>query len=237
MTTASKITLFTNQFLNSDGGSDLINRYELPAEFAYTSGDGIFRSDGTLGKKYKFFRFSPSLDYNKVSRCWTLTEDERQMLQTIHSGLTFPISNDKEYKGGGKTVYYIQFFGLGVEIRDLGIRTDIRNEICKNPCANCGTTKEIQCDHKNDLKNDPRVLDTKTQTMDDFQPLCRHCNDVKRAVKATIVASGKRHSAELLGFPIGFVEGDETLDLDDPYWYKGTYWGDCLAFKKQMFSR
>ena len=27
---------------------------------------------------------------------------------------------------------------------------------------------------------------------------------------------------------------DETLDKNDPMWYIGTYWGDCLAFKNRL---
>jgi hypothetical protein len=28
--------------------------------------------------------------------------------------------------------------------------------------------------------------------------------------------------------------GDETLDMNDFYWYKGTYWGDVKAFKEKL---
>jgi len=35
-------------------------------------------------------------------------------------------------------------------------------------------------DHKNDYYDDTRVLDSKNQTLDDFQSLCNHCNLLKR---------------------------------------------------------
>jgi hypothetical protein len=40
------------------------------------------------------------------------------------------------------------------------------------------------------------------------------------------------------GFParLAFTEGDETLDMTDFYWYKGSYWGDVKAFKEKLFS-
>ena len=111
----------------------------------------------------------------------------------------------------------------------------IKNEICKLPCASCGTTTGIECDHKNDLaleQNDERVLNIITQTIDDFQPLCKHCNDVKRAVKAKMKKEKKRQPAP--GFTIKFTQGDEKLDMNDLYWYKGTYWGDVAVFKKKL---
>lgn len=44
------------------------------------------------------------------------------------------------------------------------------------PCVWCGSTSYMVTDHKNDLYNDPCVLDCKTQTRDDFQSSCTHCN-------------------------------------------------------------
>ena len=38
------------------GTSGFIERYKLPQPYFYPSGDGIFRGDSTLGKKYKFCR-------------------------------------------------------------------------------------------------------------------------------------------------------------------------------------
>ena len=37
-----------------------------------------------------------------------------------------------------------------------------------------------------------------------------------------------------MGYSIDFIEGDSTLDQEDPNWYIGTYWGDCLAFKRRL---
>lgn len=49
-----------------------------------------------------------------------------------------------------------------------------------------------------------------------------------------MLKSGKRIGASYLGYNIDFTQGTEFLDKNDPYWYIGTYWGDCLAFKKQL---
>lgn len=227
MSNQSKTAFFITTFLNEYGVSDIIKRYSLPKEIAYTSGDGIFRSDATLGCRYKFFRFSSTINYRKKSRCWILTDEDKTMLDTIHSTLTF--------KTKGYTVEYIKFFGMAdAEIIDEGIRSDIRNAICQLQCVHCGIKEDIQCDHKNDLKNDPRVLLKETQTLDDFQPLCRSCNDKKRNALQYTKKNGVRYGASKIipGWMADFTIGDETLDFDDPDWYKGTYWGDCVAFRK-----
>ena len=227
MSNQSKTDFFITTFLNEYGVSDIIKRYSLPKEIAYTSGDGIFRSDATLGCRYKFFRFSSTINYRKKSRCWILTDEDKTMLDTIHSTLTF--------KTKGYTVEYIKFFGMAdAKIIDEGIRSDIRNAICQLPCVHCGIKEDIQCDHKNDLKNDPRVLLKETQTLDDFQPLCRSCNDKKRNALQYTKKNGVRYGASKIipGWMADFTIGDETLDFDDPDWYKGTYWGDCVAFRQ-----
>lgn len=229
----SKRERFIQEYLDSNGKSSLIVRYELPPYIAYTSGDGIFRSDAKLGKSFKFFRFSRRLNFEqKKSNCWSLSDDDKEMLKEIHSTLTFPESGEPHYKPGPNVVYYIQFFGLGESIIDEGIRSDIRTEICAFPCVSCGTTNDIQCDHKNDLKNDPRVMNRSTQRINDFQPLCRHCNCVKRQVLARTKEENKRQSAP--GFPIAFTDGDESFNPEDTNWYVGTYWGDVADFKSKV---
>jgi len=216
-------------YLDERGCSPLIDRYSLPEGLSYTSGDSIFRNDSVLSKAgYKYFKFSPTLDFDKkVSNGWKLLEEDKRMIINIHRQIDF--------KGKkGNTVYYIMFFGKGEAIIDQGIRSEIRNTICKNPCAHCKTTTNIECDHKNDLKNDPRVMRKDTQTLDDFQPLCKHCNDVKRSVKSKMLKLNKRIGATHLDFKIDFTQGDETLNKEDPKWYIGTYWGDCTAFKQSL---
>ena len=95
---------FIDEFLDVNGNSKIIKRYDLPSEFAYTSGDSIFRSDAQLGRIYKFFRFSKTLNFNKCSRCWKLTEEDKLMLKNIHNTLEFTKNNPM-------TVEYIEFFG------------------------------------------------------------------------------------------------------------------------------
>ena len=43
-------------------------------------------------------------------------------------------------------------------------------------CLHCGSHSNLVIDHKNDMYNDKRVLNEKTQTISDFQVLCNGCN-------------------------------------------------------------
>ena len=230
----SKNKTFVSTYLTVDGLSAMIRRYDLPPPWAYTSGDGIFRSDSMLGRKYKFCRFGRIFnDDTRISQAWRLciTSDERDMLKKEHDSLSFP-------ENPGIAVHYIKFYGNAAHIVNKGIRRDIMKTITALPCASCGTSMNIECDHKNDLwiYNDPRIGERDTQQLDDFQPLCKHCNDVKRAVLARTNKEQTRQPAP--GFPhMPFSEGTSDFDITDPYWYVGTYWGDVQAFKNACFKK
>jgi len=119
------------------------------------------------------------------------------------------------------------------------ISKDIKKFHLQSPCVICDTNKTI-CDHKNDLYNDPRVLDIKTQTKDDFQSLCNNCNLRKRAVSMKTVKEKKRQppgaAALAMNGGIEFTYGDETFDPKDPQAMVGTYWYDPIAFGKECLK-
>ena len=119
------------------------------------------------------------------------------------------------------------------------IRKDIKKFHSQFPCITCGATKTI-CDHKNDLYNDPRVLDMKTQTKDDFQSLCNDCNLRKRAVSLKTVNDRKRQPPPqdrlAMNGGIEFTYGGETFDPKDPQAMVGTFWYDPIAFGKECFK-
>ena len=112
------------------------------------------------------------------------------------------------------------------------IRGDIKRHYRQISCVVCGSYSSLVCDHKNDLYNDPRVLNSQTQTLDDFQSLCNACNLRKRAVNRRTRETGLRQppppSIRVLG--IDFTRGDENYDPDDINAMVGTYWYDPLAF-------
>ena len=141
---------------------------------------------------------------------------------------------------GGNRVQYFKIFGIKNEQQGCNhpIREDIKEYYKNKACAHCGTNTDLQCDHKNGLYNDSRVLNTKTQTIDDFQSLCRHCNCQKRQVEKKTRETSKRYGAtnipSLAIFGFDFIEGDETINLEDVNALKGTYWYDPVEFMKHI---
>jgi 5-methylcytosine-specific restriction endonuclease McrA len=118
------------------------------------------------------------------------------------------------------------------------IREDIKKFHISTGCVVCGSHSALVIDHKNDLYNDPRVLSPKTQTTEDFQCLCTHCNLQKRQVCKRIKETGLRYKAtnipQLSMFGIDFIEGDETFDPKDPNAMVGTYWYDPVKFMEEI---
>lgn len=123
-------------------------------------------------------------------------------------------------------------------INNRSIRPDIKKYHYKTGCVNCGSMSSLVIDHKNDLYNDKRVLNTKTQTNDDFQCLCKHCNLQKRQVCTYTKKNKKRYGAtnipKLKIFGIDFISGNETFDPNDINSLKGTYWYDPIAFMEHI---
>ncbi len=64
-------------------------------------------------------------------------------------------------------------------------------------CGACGNSEntQIEIDHKDGRKDDLRVSDLNTQTFDDFQALCKACNDKKRQICKKCKESGYRFDA------------------------------------------
>lgn len=60
----------------------------------------------------------------------------------------------------GNYIKYIKFCGLTTKYLNRTIRTDIKEYYKQQPCCACGRTTNLICDHKNDLYNDNRVLNT-----------------------------------------------------------------------------
>jgi hypothetical protein len=164
---------------------------------------------------------------------------------------TYPIDLDLQeleeqiftYKNNRKSANGNEKGVIGFFVHSLNTEKNINRPIRKNikeyykgfSCCVCGTGNTV-CDHKNDLYNDVRVLNSNTQTIDDFQPLCNSCNLRKRSVAKKMKSENKRHPPppfirECYG--IDFTQGDETFDPDDINATVGTYWHDPPAFLKE----
>jgi len=118
------------------------------------------------------------------------------------------------------------------------ISKNIIKQITSLSCVICGTHNTI-CDHKNDLYNDTRVLNIKTQLISDFQPLCNHCNLQKRQVCKMEEQTGKIFSAKNIErykmYPFEFPWEKKVFDINDIYCKNGTYWFDPVEFHKNIY--
>lgn len=119
------------------------------------------------------------------------------------------------------------------------IKNTILKKIKNSNCTICGSNNEIVCDHKNDLYNDKRVLNIKTQILDDFQSLCNHCNLQKRQICKNEKLNNKLYSAKnipiyKISYDFNFPWEYKSYDINDIDCKKDTYWYDPIEFHNKI---
>lgn len=121
------------------------------------------------------------------------------------------------------------------------IRSDIKEFYKNQNCVMlgiCGTSvnTRIEIDHKDGRKNDLRVSDSKTQKLEDFQPLCKAANDVKRQICKNCKLTNKRWDAKnIKGNPYSFYEGDENYT--EELGCVGCYQFDPVEYRKESTKK
>ena len=209
-----------------------VNVSEFTNDFAdlkFGNGGGWSRFDDSFGKKYRVCTIKCNCKIRYSVNC---SEEDK-------------IKVDKEFnemniaKIKGNYITFIKIIGIPKmdDNSSRSIRSDIRAHFAKKHCVTCGDSN-IEIDHKNGEYNNPRVMTTSTQTIDDFQALCKHCNDMKRQTYVWQKKNNKRYPATNIPmfshFGIKYVEGDETYDPKDPNGMVGTYWYDPVDFMKRI---
>lgn len=120
------------------------------------------------------------------------------------------------------------------------IRQDIKNHLKKEVCVMLGVNgtsenTKIEIDHKEGLKNNVRVSDLSLQTIDDFQPLCKAANDVKRQICKKCKETDKRFDARIIkGYPKAYYKGGEALSL---YGCDGCYQYDPVRYRQEIYKQ
>ena len=121
------------------------------------------------------------------------------------------------------------------------IRQDIKDYYKTQRCVMlgvCGFSEntKIEIDHKDGRKEDWRVSNPATQSLDDFQPLCKAANDVKRQICKVCRQTGVRWNApNIKGNPYPFYEGDDNYD--EALGCVGCYQYDPVAYRKSCVAR
>lgn len=185
-----------------------------------------------LGDRYARKLFNYTVVYNK-GKTKRYSENEND---TIDNHILEDFIN-RQINGTGIIGLFVH--SIRMNIIQHPIKKSIRDEVRKRCCVVCGTRSELVCDHKNDLYNDPRVLSIETQTIDDFQALCNHCNLQKRQVNKDEFKNGELFSAKNLPqfshLPFEFIWEKQILNINDINCKVGTYWYDPIMFQKNLF--
>lgn len=131
----------------------------------------------------------------------------------------------------GNSVDRIRLNGIKKDESSNQIRADIKKEIQKRRCVVLGTSNP-ETDHKDGRKDNPRVMNLKTQVLDDFQPLSKAANTAKRQFCKECKATDNRYDAKRLGYPISFTKGD--IKYAKPLGCIGCFWYDPLDFRSYL---
>jgi len=121
------------------------------------------------------------------------------------------------------------------------IRTDIKDYYKGRKCVMLGVygfseNTKIEIDHKDGRKDNWRVSNSSTQKLEDFQPLCKAANDVKRQICKQCKESNKRWNAQnIKGNPYPYYEGNE--DYTEELGCKGCYQYDPVEYRRSCVVR
>lgn len=148
----------------------------------------------------------------------------------------YNIEFDKSITKGNR-VDRVRLNGFNTEISfNQNIRKDIKDALKNQNCVMLGVNGQsantkIEIDHKDGRKDDHRISDIKTQNIDDFQPLTKAANDVKRQICKRCKETNLRWNAKnLKGNPYPFYEGDENYT--EVLGCVGCYQYDPVAYRK-----
>ena len=203
----------------------ILSTYEIKNNYKelYWGGNGI--GNRWANKKYNysviFSKKQPSL--------YSENDDDKIPTDLLNNFL-------KINKGSGIIGIFVHSKRTNNQKRQ--INKNIHKKITSLSCVICGTSETI-CDHKNDLYNDNRVLDIKTQLINDFQPLCNHCNLQKRQILKTEKQTEKIYSAKNIQrykiYKFEFPWEKKVFNKNDINCKNGTYWFDPVEFDKNIY--
>jgi hypothetical protein len=208
----------TNNFTRILSTSEIKEKYQS----LYWGGNGI-------GDRWANKKFNYSVIYTKKTRLYSENSEDVIPKYLLDEFLNI--------KGGAGII------GLFVHSKRLNnqrrpIEKHIHKEITRMSCVVCGTNDTI-CDHKNDLYNDERVLDVKTQIMEDFQPLCNHCNLQKRQICRFEQDNERIYSAKNIQrykiYDFEFPWEKKNYDKLDIHCKTDTFWYDPVKFDTNIY--
>ena len=234
-TSISKIDLFKilGNFDSETCSTRIVSKDEFTGKFSslICGNGGSWCRRSAFETNYKAYTVKQN---GQVTFLWDATTEEKA---SVRDEIAYYYSQNTTPSKKTNAITLIKIFGSSDINTDRPVRADIRAVIISQSCVACGRT-DVICDHKNDLYNNPRVLNIHTQVLEDFQPLCNQCNLLKRQIAKKMRETGKRYGATniacLAVWGIDFIVGSEIYDPSDPDAMVGTYWYDPVAFMKGL---
>lgn len=207
-----------------------IGKYE---KLKLGNGGSWCRFDGKFGKMYKV----ATIKTNGVVRfSWHLEREEEEKIRVSIDNFLKRKNPQKDNK-----IRFIKTYGLQNTIFNRQINSNIKKELLKNgKCCVCGSSSDLEIDHKNGFYNDSRLYNVRTQKLSDFQVLCKHCNCQKRQVYKDMERTKLRFDATtipmLKHFKIKYLNGNKYIDPKIVNCDKGVFWNDPVKFMKTIFE-
>ena len=121
------------------------------------------------------------------------------------------------------------------------IRQDIKDYYKDKKCVMLGIkgfseNTKIEIDHKDGRKNDERISSLEGHKIEDFQPLCKAANDVKRQICKECKKTNIRWDAKnIKGNPYSYYEGNEKYT--EELGCKGCYQYDPVEYRKESVRK
>lgn len=144
-----------------------------------------------------------------------------------HGGRSYVVEKERKGKGETGKIVAMRCVRYSDSARsdsaNFAVPTHVKAHFKGHRCVQT-LAREIEVDHKNGR------YDADATDADDFQPLCRSSNLVKRAECKKCRNSGSRFDARDLGFPIGWIEGGELFEK--PRGCHGCYLHDIKRFNR-----
>jgi len=195
--------------------------------------DPLWWGGNGVGNRWARQRFNYSVVYARSKSKKYSENDDDQIPQDVLNAFM----SENKITGG---IIGIYVHSKRTNIKKRPINVTIHKQITNGAtCVICGTSSEIVCDHKNDLYNDDRVLDVVTQTLDDFQPLCNHCNLQKRQVCKNEELSEKLYSAKSIAryrqYEFEFPWEKKAYDRNLLSCKADTFWYDPVEFDRKIY--
>jgi hypothetical protein len=190
---------------------------------------GLYWGGNGIGDRWANKKFNYSVIYSKKTRLYSENSEDVIPKELLDE---FLVNNN----GSGIIGVFVHSKRLNTQKRPID--KQIHKEITSKSCVVCGTNETI-CDHKNDLYNNGRVLNTKTQTIDDFQPFCNHCNLQKRQICRLEQENGKVYSAKNIQrykfYDFEFPWEKRNYDKLDIHCKTDTFWYDPVKFDTNIY--